>query len=103
MKVNCGDKNPISSHLKPQSVCVPCFERVTCVWCPPSEVEAAVAAAKEAFPTWSELSLEERAKILNRLADLIDANLEELAQAESKDQGGGKHCEPRWLCRRTCC
>lgn len=48
-----------------------------------------MAAAKEAFPLWSELSPEERAKVLHRLADLIDANLEELAQAESKDQGGG--------------
>lgn len=47
-----------------------------------------MAAAKEAFPTWSKFSPEERAKILNRLADLIDANLEELAQAESRDQGG---------------
>lgn len=55
------------------------------------QVEAAVVAAKEAFPVWSELSPEERAKVLHRLADLIDANLEELAQAESKDQGGEKH------------
>lgn len=55
------------------------------------QVEAAVAAAKEAFPAWSEFTPEERAKVLHRLADLIDANLEELAQAESKDQGGGRH------------
>lgn len=53
-------------------------------------MEAAVAAAKGAFPLWSETSPEERAKVLHRLADLIDANLEELAQAESKDQGGGR-------------
>ncbi|XP_075900758.1 2-aminomuconic semialdehyde dehydrogenase [Nelusetta ayraudi] len=53
----------------------------------PEEVEAAVAAAKEAFPAWSRTNPEERAKVLNKLADLIDANLEELAKAESRDQG----------------
>lgn len=51
------------------------------------EVDAAVAAAKEAFPEWSACSPEQRAKILHKLADLIEANLEEFAQAESKDQG----------------
>ncbi|XP_035766347.1 2-aminomuconic semialdehyde dehydrogenase [Neolamprologus brichardi] len=51
------------------------------------EVDAAVAAAKEAFPKWSACSPEQRAKILHKLADLIEANLEEFAQAESKDQG----------------
>ncbi|XP_072553255.1 2-aminomuconic semialdehyde dehydrogenase isoform X1 [Salminus brasiliensis] len=51
------------------------------------EVEAAVKAAKEAFPGWSEKSPAERAKVLNKLADLMEARLEEFAQAESKDQG----------------
>ncbi|XP_041815076.1 2-aminomuconic semialdehyde dehydrogenase isoform X3 [Chelmon rostratus] len=51
------------------------------------EVEAAVAAATEAFPGWSDRSQEQRAQVLNKLADLIEANLEELAQAESRDQG----------------
>lgn len=44
-------------------------------------------AAKEAFPDWSAKSPAERAKVLNKLADLIEARLEEFAQAESKDQG----------------
>ncbi|XP_040016486.2 2-aminomuconic semialdehyde dehydrogenase [Gasterosteus aculeatus] len=51
------------------------------------EVEAAVAAAKEAFPGWSARSPEQRAQVLRKLADLMEANLEELAQAESRDQG----------------
>ncbi|KAM3603424.1 uncharacterized protein V6R79_021984 [Siganus canaliculatus] len=51
------------------------------------EVEAAVAAAKAAFPAWSERSPEERGKVLNKLADLMEAKLEEFAQAESRDQG----------------
>ncbi|KAI4897339.1 hypothetical protein NFI96_015471 [Prochilodus magdalenae] len=50
-------------------------------------VEAAVKAAKEAFPGWSEKSPAERARVLNKLADLLEARLEEFAQAESKDQG----------------
>lgn len=52
-----------------------------------TQVEAAVAAAKEAFPAWSERSPEQRAQVLNKLADLIEAHLEEFAQAESRDQG----------------
>lgn len=51
------------------------------------QVEAAVAAAKEAFPAWSQRSPEQRATVLNRLAELIQDNLEDLAQAESRDQG----------------
>uniref|UniRef100_A0A8B9KYT8 Aldehyde dehydrogenase 8 family, member A1 n=1 Tax=Astyanax mexicanus TaxID=7994 RepID=A0A8B9KYT8_ASTMX len=51
------------------------------------EVEAAVKAAKEAFPGWSEKSPADRAKVMNKLADLMEARLEEFAQAESKDQG----------------
>lgn len=54
---------------------------------PPPQVEAAVAAAKEAFPGWSARSPEQRAQVLRKLADLMEANLEELAQAESRDQG----------------
>ncbi|KAM4902578.1 2-aminomuconic semialdehyde dehydrogenase isoform 2-T2 [Sylvia borin] len=51
------------------------------------EVEAAVKAAKDAFPTWSSKSPLERSQILNKLADLIEHDLEAFAQAESKDQG----------------
>lgn len=46
-----------------------------------------MAAAKEAFPAWSQRSPEQRAQVLNKLADLIEAHLEEFAQAESRDQG----------------
>lgn len=51
------------------------------------QVDAAVAAAKEAFPDWSARSPQQRGEILNKLADLIEANMEDLIQAESKDQG----------------
>ncbi|XP_026055710.1 2-aminomuconic semialdehyde dehydrogenase [Carassius auratus] len=51
------------------------------------EVDAAVRAATEAFPDWSAKSPAERSKVLNKLADLIEAKLDEFVQAESKDQG----------------
>lgn len=51
------------------------------------EVAAAVQAAKTAFPAWRALRAEERADILDRIADGIDARLSEFAQMESDDQG----------------
>jgi aminomuconate-semialdehyde/2-hydroxymuconate-6-semialdehyde dehydrogenase len=51
------------------------------------DVEMAVAAAKEAFPVWSAMPVVQRAAILNKVADLMEARLPELAQAESRDQG----------------
>ncbi len=56
------------------------------------DVELAVNAAKKAFATWSKTTTEERFKILNRIADLIDENLETLALAETNDNG-----KPLWL------
>ncbi|XP_028825213.1 2-aminomuconic semialdehyde dehydrogenase [Denticeps clupeoides] len=51
------------------------------------EVEEAVQAARDAFPAWASRSPADRAQVMNRLADLIEARLEEFARAESKDQG----------------
>lgn len=55
------------------------------------KVEAAVKAAQNAFPGWSAKSPQERSKIMSKLADLIEENLESFAQAESKDQGKGEN------------
>ena len=52
-----------------------------------ADLDAAVTAALEAFPDWSRTPTEERSRLLLALADLVDANAEELAQAESKDNG----------------
>ncbi|XP_032810842.1 2-aminomuconic semialdehyde dehydrogenase [Petromyzon marinus] len=52
-----------------------------------AEVNAAVEAAKRAFPAWAARSPQERGRILTRLAELIESRLEELAIAESHDQG----------------
>lgn len=52
-----------------------------------SDVSKAVEAAKAAFPEWSDQNIEYRSKIMIKIADLIEENLEELAQAESIDNG----------------
>jgi len=51
------------------------------------EADMAVEAAKKAFKTWSKTSPSYRSKILNKIADQIEARLEEFAVAESSDQG----------------
>lgn len=51
------------------------------------DVEAAVAAAKKAFPEWSITPKEKRSRILLKIAALIEENLERLAKAESLDNG----------------
>jgi 5-carboxymethyl-2-hydroxymuconic-semialdehyde dehydrogenase len=51
------------------------------------EVDAAVAAAKQAFPAWAGSSGETRRKILNRVADLIEARADEIAGVECLDAG----------------
>ncbi|MCC6428877.1 MAG: aldehyde dehydrogenase [Phycisphaerales bacterium] len=52
-----------------------------------TDVDAAVTSAKAAFPAWSALPAIERSQFLMKLADLIDANLDPLAEAESTDTG----------------
>lgn len=52
-----------------------------------ADVERAVAAAQEAFPSWSRLSYEARAEFLFRIADLIDRDAARLVEAESRDNG----------------
>ena len=52
-----------------------------------ADIDKAVAAAKRAFPAWSRLSGADRGRILLKLADLIEANAEELARLESLDTG----------------
>lgn len=51
------------------------------------DVESAYQAAKAAFPSWSETTVEYRSEMLEKLAQAIEARHEELAQAESKDNG----------------
>ncbi|MDH5829889.1 aldehyde dehydrogenase [Luteimonas sp. M1R5S18] len=52
-----------------------------------TDVEAAVAAADAAFPSWSALPNDARARWLERLADALEAKAELFAEAESRDAG----------------
>lgn len=52
-----------------------------------SDVEAAVAAAARAFPAWSALPNAQRARWLEKLADALEARLDDFARAESRDAG----------------
>ncbi len=52
-----------------------------------ADVDVAVAAAERAFPAWKALSTDQRSRYLERLAELIEANIEELAELESRDNG----------------
>lgn len=51
------------------------------------DVENAYKAAKEAFPMWSNMPVQERSKWLLKLSSAIENKLEDLALAESKDNG----------------
>jgi 5-carboxymethyl-2-hydroxymuconic-semialdehyde dehydrogenase len=53
----------------------------------PDEVGRAVAAAQAAFPVWAQLRSQDRARVLNRVADAIEDRHELLAQFESFDTG----------------
>ncbi|OFY88414.1 MAG: 2-hydroxymuconic semialdehyde dehydrogenase, partial [Bacteroidetes bacterium RIFCSPLOWO2_12_FULL_31_6] len=51
------------------------------------DVELATQAALTAFPSWSKMPKEKRARIIQKIAFLIEENLEKLAEAESIDNG----------------
>jgi len=51
------------------------------------EIQLAVAAGEKAFPVWSALRSADRARLLLRFADLLEAHSGELAQLESLDVG----------------
>jgi len=51
------------------------------------DVDAAVNAARKAFPSWSGTPVAERSRLLLRVADLIEQSSEDLARMESCDNG----------------
>ncbi|MBL0421348.1 5-carboxymethyl-2-hydroxymuconate semialdehyde dehydrogenase [Ramlibacter sp. AW1] len=65
-----------------------------------AEVDAAVAAAKEAFPRWAGLPAPQRARLVRRLGELITQHVPELSRTETDDTGQviaqtGKQLVPR--------
>ncbi len=61
-----------------------------------ADVEAAVKAAQEAFPMWSDMPVDERAHYLEQIADGIEKRRDTFARAESIDNG-----KPLSLARRV--
>jgi 5-carboxymethyl-2-hydroxymuconic-semialdehyde dehydrogenase len=51
------------------------------------DIDKAAKAAAEAFETWRKVSAKERKKLLHKVADLIEANAEEIALLEVLDTG----------------
>ena len=65
-----------------------------------AEVNAAVAAAKAAFPGWATTPAPQRARLMRKLGELIAAHVPEIAQMETQDCGQtisqtGKQLIPR--------
>jgi 5-carboxymethyl-2-hydroxymuconic-semialdehyde dehydrogenase len=65
-----------------------------------AEVNAAVAAAKAAFPSWAGLPAAERAKVVHRLGELVTRHVAGIARTETMDTGQviaqtGKQLVPR--------
>ena len=52
-----------------------------------AEIASAVEAAKAAFPAWAGMPARNRAKIMRRLGELIEANVPEIAALETEDTG----------------
>jgi aminomuconate-semialdehyde/2-hydroxymuconate-6-semialdehyde dehydrogenase len=51
------------------------------------DVAAAIDAARRAFPAWSSLPNSERARWMERLADALEARIDDFARAEARDGG----------------
>jgi aminomuconate-semialdehyde/2-hydroxymuconate-6-semialdehyde dehydrogenase len=60
------------------------------------DVERAYQAARDAFPDWSRTDKETRSKLLLRVAERIEERIDELAEAESRDNG-----KPVWLAKQV--
>ena len=52
-----------------------------------AQLNAAVAAAKAAFPAWSATPIDERKRVVNAIADVIQNNATELAALLTQEQG----------------
>jgi len=60
------------------------------------EVDQAIDAAESAFANWAATSINERSRIMTKIADLIGENLDRLAETESLDNG-----KPVWLAKQV--
>ncbi len=77
------DREPTGTSMNPATG----ETLATVVEAGPAEVEAAVSAAKDAYPAWKALSPADRAGVLVAVADHMEAHGEYLARLESMDTG----------------
>jgi len=63
------------------------------------DVDAAVRAARTAFndPSWAEMSADQRGRVLNQIADVLEANAEELGTIDSVNMGAPRLLTTRML------
>jgi len=59
----------------------------SCACASKAQLDAAVAAAKAAFPAWSRTTMDERRAVLVAIADAIQANVGDLARLLTQEQG----------------
>ena len=67
----------------------------------PADIDAAVAAAKAAFPAWSKLPAAARAALMRKLGELIDQHVPEIAAMETQDCGQTIHTTGKVLIPRA--
>jgi acyl-CoA reductase-like NAD-dependent aldehyde dehydrogenase len=60
---------------------------VQCPRASKKQLNAAVAAAKAAFPAWAATPIEERRRLVTQMAEIIEANTNELARLLTSEQG----------------
>jgi acyl-CoA reductase-like NAD-dependent aldehyde dehydrogenase len=83
----------INGELKAGDLTMPVINPATeevladCPRASEDQLNEAVAAAKAAFPAWSATSIDERKAVVNKIADAIEANGQELAQLLVQEQG----------------
>ncbi len=58
-----------------------------------ADLDHAVAAAEKAFPEWRDMGADKRCEIITKLADLIERDMAQFVEAESRDNG-----KPQSLC-----
>lgn len=61
----------------------------------PADADRAVQAAREAFPAWAALHFKERAKLLLKCADALEARAEDLARLTALDTGNALRTQAR--------
>jgi len=66
-----------------------------------ADVEAAVTAAEKAFPAWKNMVPRERGKLLLRIAEAIEARVEELARTIALETGNALRTQARGEARLT--